>query len=217
MDCCTYTEGVNSQFGAARARKEAQEYTKNGLNRDSRAIVAAVTKRDVKSASLLEIGGGIGAVTLELLKKGVAQAVNVEASSAYLETARTLAQQTGVDSQVSYRRADFTNEAGQVAPADIVIMHRVVCCYPDASALVTAAAQHSVRLLVFSYPVDQWYMRLYNHIQNSMRRAKGSAFRMYIHSPQALFETASAAGLRLAGESASGIWRIAVFERRVSA
>ncbi len=216
MDCCTYTDSVNSQFGEARARKEAQEYTKHGLNRDSRAIVDAVTKRAVKSASLLEIGGGIGAVTLELLKKGVAQAVNVEASSAYLDTARKLAQQTGVESQVSYRCADFTNDAGQVAPADIVIMHRVVCCYPDASMLVTAAAQHSGRLLVFSYPVDQWYMRLYNRVQNSIRRAKGSAFRMYIHSPQAIFETASAAGLRLVEESASGTWRIAVFERSIA-
>lgn len=217
MDCCTYTQEANTQFGEARARQEAQAYTKNGLNRDAQAIVDAVGERGVEGASLLEVGSGIGSVTFELLKKGVAQAANVEASSAYLETARALAEQAGVENRVTFRRADFTQEAGQVASADIVVMHRVVCCYPDAPALVTAAAQHSNRMLALSYPVDTWYMHLYNRFQNFIRQVKGSNFRMYIHSPRVLFETASAAGLGLARQSSSGTWRIAVFERSESA
>jgi magnesium-protoporphyrin O-methyltransferase len=217
MDCCTYTQEANTQFGEARAREEAQAYTKNGLNRDAQAIVNAVGERGVEGASLLEVGSGIGSVTFELLKKGVAQAANVEASSAYLDMARTLAEQAGVENRVTFRRADFTQEAGQVASADIVVMHRVVCCYSDAPALVTAAAQHSLRLLTLSYPVDKWYMHLYNHFQNFIRRIKGSSFRMYVHPQQVIFETASASGLRLVNESSSGIWRIAVFERSVTA
>jgi hypothetical protein len=39
-----------------------------------------------------------------------------------------------------------------VAPADLVILHRVVCCYPDYERLLTAAADHARRALVFSYP-----------------------------------------------------------------
>jgi SAM-dependent methyltransferase len=217
MDCCTYTQEANTQFGEARARQEAQEYAKNGLNRDAQAIVDAVGERGIKGASLLEVGSGIGSVTFELLKKGVGQAANIEASSAYLEAARALAQQAGVENRVTFRRADFAQEAGQVASADIVVMHRVVCCYPNAPALVEAAAQHSLRLLTLSYPVDKWYMHLYNHVQNLIRRVKGSSFRMYIHPPKVIFETASASGLSLVHESSSGSWRIAVFERSVTA
>ena len=133
--------------------------------------------------------------------------------SAYLDQARALAQQAGVESQICYRCADFTSEAGQVAQAEIVLMHRVVCCYPDAPALVAAAAQHSTHLLALSYPVDIWYMRLYTLLQNLFRRIKGSTFRMYIHTPRIIFETASASGLRLARQGSSGIWQIAIFER----
>jgi 2-polyprenyl-3-methyl-5-hydroxy-6-metoxy-1,4-benzoquinol methylase len=217
MNCCTYTQEANTQFGEARARQEAQEYTEHGLNRDAQAIVDAVGERGVKGTSLLEVGSGIGSVTFELLKKGVAQAANIEASSAYLETAQALAKQAGVENRVTFRCADFTQEAGQVASADIVVMHRVVCCYPHAPALVAAAAQHSLRLLTLSYPVDTWYMRLYNHMQNLIRQVKGSSFRMYIHPPRVIFETAAASGLRLISESSSGTWRIAVFERSMAA
>ncbi len=213
MDCCTYTQEANTQFGEARAREDARAYAKSGLNGHSQAMADLVSQGSVAGASLLEIGSGVGAVTLALLKRGVSRATNVEASSAYLDQARALAQQAGVESQISYRRADFTREAAQVAQADIVLMHRVVCCYPDAPALVAAAAQHSSHLLALSYPADTWYIRLFTRLENLVRRIKGSAFRMYIHSPQTIFETASAAGLRLARQGSSGIWQIAVFER----
>ena len=37
-------------------------------------------------------------------------------------------------------------------PADVVVLHRVVCCYPDYQRLLGAAASHAGRLLVFSHP-----------------------------------------------------------------
>src|SRR5688572_9130355 len=216
MDCCTYTQEADAQFGETRAAQDAREYEKRGLNRDARAILELVGK-SAKDASLLEVGGGIGAVTLELLKRGATRATNIEASSAYLHTARALAEQAGLGSRVVYHSADFTREAGQIAPADIVIMHRVVCCYPDAHALVTAAAQHTVHLLALSYPVDRWYMRLFTRIQNFIRQIRGSGFRMYIHKPRTVFESASVSGLKPVRESSSGIWRMVVFERIATA
>ncbi len=213
MDCCTYTEGANQQFGEARAGKDAQEYAKQGLNSHSRAMLELVSERGAKDITLLEIGSGIGAVTLELLKRGAAKAINIEASSAYFDAARSLAKQAGFGDQITYQRADFAAEAGQVSAADVVIMHRVVCCYPDMNALVSAAAQHSLRPLAISYPVDSWYMRLATNAENFFRRVKGSTFRMYIHSPHAIFETASAHGLKPIRETSSGVWRLVLFER----
>jgi hypothetical protein len=39
-----------------------------------------------------------------------------------------------------------------VEPADMVVLHRVVCGYPDYERLLGAAADHARRALVFSYP-----------------------------------------------------------------
>ena len=213
MDCCNYTQKANDHFGETRASTDMEQYIKDGLNSHSKAMVELVSTRNIQGAGLLEVGSGIGAVTLELLKKGAAQAVNVEASDAYLDAAKQLAGRMQSEERVTYHRADFTREAAQLPPADVVVMHRVVCCYPDAGALVTAAAQHSLHLLALSYPVDAWYMHLQNFAQNFVSWAGGSAFRQYIHSPQMIFEAAAASGLRPIRESSSGVWRLVLFER----
>jgi magnesium-protoporphyrin O-methyltransferase len=44
----------------------------------SKRILAVVGGRGVEGKTLLEVGGGIGAIEIELLKAGMARAVNVE-------------------------------------------------------------------------------------------------------------------------------------------
>jgi hypothetical protein len=42
---------------------------------------------------------------------------------------------------------------------------------------------------------------------------KGSSFRNYVHSPEAIVRVAAEAGLKPAHQSFSGTWQIVVFER----
>ena len=55
--------------------------------------------------------------------------------------------------------ADFVAEARHIPPADAVILQRVICCYPHATALVEAAAEHARRVLVLTFPIDRWWAR----------------------------------------------------------
>jgi cyclopropane fatty-acyl-phospholipid synthase-like methyltransferase len=64
----------------------------------------------VEGASVLEIGGGIGEIGVELLQAGAAQAENLELSSAYQEQARTLAAQAGVQGQIDWRIHDLAQD-----------------------------------------------------------------------------------------------------------
>ena len=41
-----------------------------------------------------------------------------------------------------------------------MVMHSVICCYPDMEHLVEAAAARTKRYLVVSYPRDTWWSRL---------------------------------------------------------
>jgi 16S rRNA G966 N2-methylase RsmD len=61
----------------------ARRYRKRGLDRSARRMVEFLAQRGLEGASVLEVGGGVGEIEIELLKRGAARAVNLELSSAY--------------------------------------------------------------------------------------------------------------------------------------
>ncbi len=154
MDCCSHSRGLNDLFDERTAQDELrQSLAAHGIDRHARRIVDALAARGVADASVLEIGGGIGGLHAELLRRGASRATDVDIASAYIAAAQSLAERLGLRERVEYRQADFASVAGDLAPADIVVMNRVVCCYPDMPALITAAAQHAGRLLAVSFPI----------------------------------------------------------------
>jgi hypothetical protein len=54
--------------------------------------------------------------------------------------------------RMTRRQLDIAATPDQVEGHDIVVLHWVVCCYLDHERLLTAAADHAKRLLVFSHP-----------------------------------------------------------------
>jgi len=68
-DCCS-PKGYRSIFSAKRAQAEAQRYRRRGLDRTSRRIVELLKQQGIMGRTLLEVGGGIGAIQIELLRAG---------------------------------------------------------------------------------------------------------------------------------------------------
>ena len=85
-DCCT-PKGYRTIFSEKSARSEAKRYRSKGLDKVSRRIVELVKERGVKGLTVLEVGGGIGAIEIELLKAGATRATNVELTPTYEEAA----------------------------------------------------------------------------------------------------------------------------------
>jgi 2-polyprenyl-3-methyl-5-hydroxy-6-metoxy-1,4-benzoquinol methylase len=149
--CCPsgdYHRFFNQRF----ARRLANRYRKRGVDKTAQKMVEFLQALDLQGASVLEIGGGVGEIEIELLKAGAARAQNLELSPAYEHEAHRLAGQAGVQGRIAWRMHDLAQDPGAVEPADLVILHRVVCCYPDYQRLLAAAADHARRALVFSYP-----------------------------------------------------------------
>jgi magnesium-protoporphyrin O-methyltransferase len=213
MDCCSTIRGLNQIFDERTARAEVRRYWKKGLDRHARRFVAAVASQGVAGATLLEVGAGIGGLHAELLKQGAERATDVDISGAYLAAAQSVAERLGVRERVEYRQADFAGAADDLPAADVVIMHRVVCCYPDMSTLVGAAARHAGRLLALSYPRADWYLRLGRRIINAAMWLQRSGFRFYVHDPTAIYAAAAAEGLTLVRQVDSWPWRVALLER----
>jgi len=162
---------------------------------------------------VLEIGGGVGTIEIELLRSGAAQAVNVELSAAYEEQGLALAEQAGVGGRVAWRYGDVAAESELALAADVVVMNRVVCCYPDMPALVGAAAEKTRRVLALSFPRDTVLMRTGGRAINAWCRLRRSDFRFFVHRPEEIVATASERGLSLVEEQHGRLWQTAALER----
>jgi magnesium-protoporphyrin O-methyltransferase len=103
-------------------------------------LIDALKTEGIEGATLLDIGGGIGAIQHELLAAGAAHATSVDASNPYLETAREESIRRGLGDRVTYRHGDFVELAESIPPADIVTLDRVINVYPDWERLTQLSA-----------------------------------------------------------------------------
>ncbi|WP_400998419.1 methyltransferase domain-containing protein [Agromyces sp. GXQ0307] len=214
-ECCSpgqsrYYEPFDARF----ARRLDRRYRRTGLTGPERRIAERIESDGVEGASVLEVGGGIGAIQLELLRHGASNTTNLEMSGAYEATARALLDEAGLTARV--RRlvgVDLATADRDVPIADHVVLHRVVCCYPDALALLAASAAHARRTVVFSHPARTWPRRALVGAANAMMRLRGMAYRGYVHSPEAMYEALRSAGFALDGIVRAGPWRIATAHR----
>jgi magnesium-protoporphyrin O-methyltransferase len=213
MNCCSHQRGLNQIFTSDLARREMRNFRRKGLDKRDQQIVKAIAQRGVQGATILEVGGGIGAMQIELLKAGAARAMNVDLAAAYATAARELTQALGYAAVTEQRVADFAHEANTIAAADVVIMNRVICCYPDMPALVQPAAQHARRLLALVFPRETWWMKLGGRVMNFGLWLVRHDFRFFLHPHDAIISATASEGLQPVLSWFSGPWRLMLFER----
>jgi SAM-dependent methyltransferase len=213
MPGCCPSRDYHRIFNRRFARRVANRYRRRGLDRTARRMVEFLGRLGVEGASVLEIGGGVGEVEVELLKAGAARAQNLELSPAYEQEARELAGQAGVQGRLDWRIHDLAEDPDAVEPADLVVLHRVVCCYPDYERLLAAAADHARRALVFSYPPSNVVSRPFYRVFNLVMRLLGSSFRGFAHPAGAMLAVLEDHGLRRTYQRHGPIWRVAGLER----
>ncbi len=213
MRGCCQVGDLDEVFSPARAEADARRYLRKGLTGTAQRVAHEVRAHGVAGRTILEIGGGVGAVGVDLLRSGAAHATNVELSAGYEEAARRLLERTGYADRVMRRLGDFVTDAPLVALADDVVLDRVVCCYPDARALVAAAAEHARELLVVVIPVERWWMRAARVLVNVWPRLRGWRWRFFVHPTSVVVSSAEAAGMRLVERRGRLVWQMLVFER----
>jgi magnesium-protoporphyrin O-methyltransferase len=195
------------------ARDDLRDYLRDGAD-PSTALLIAALRPHAAGRSLLDIGGGIGAVQLELLDAGAAEATDVDASAAYLETARAEADRRGLGGRITYRHGDFVEVADDVGPADLVTLDRVICCDPNLEALAGAAAERAREWLGVVHPKDTWWLRAGMTIANVVSRPFGAP-RFFVHRTARLEGILRSAGLECAWVAGTRLWRVALYRRIV--
>src|SRR5205085_10006421 len=114
MDGCCGRDGYDEVFTDGFARRVARRYRERGLDRTRQRVVDFLGVRGVKVASVLEIGGGVGEIQVELLRRSAASVTNLEISTTYERQAAMLIDEAGAADRVERRIIDIA-----LAPEDV--------------------------------------------------------------------------------------------------
>ena len=211
MNC--QCEGIEEFFDPKEAEANLRSYHKKGPDRTTQLLIDAIHSEGVDGKTLLDIGGGIGAIQHELLKVGAASAVSVDGSSAYLQVAQKEAERQGFADRVTYHHGNFVDLTWSLENADVVTLDRVICCFDDMESLVTLSAQRAGQLYGVVYPRKSLGARLMVRIANLWMKVKGNPFRAFVHDPAAIRSIIEGSGLKQRFVATTLIWRVELYAR----
>lgn len=174
-------------------------------------LTEAIKEEGVAGLTLLDIGGGLGAIQHDLLAAGVEHATSVEASSAYLTAAKAEAQRRGHIDRVSYHHGNFVDLASGIKPADIVTLDRVICCYHDMEQLVGLSAARARKIYGLVFPRDSWWVKAWLAVQNFYFLIRGSPFRTFAHPTERIEALLNSMGLEQRSYRRTPLWQVAVY------
>lgn len=208
------TGQMGTFYNAKKAASEMRKYREKGPIPSTKALIDALIAGGVEGVTVLDIGGGIGAVQHELLAAGAAHVTSVEASASYLEAAREEARRRGIEDRVTYRHGDFVELAESVPPADIVTLDRVINVYPDWQRLVELSAGHAQRLYGLVCPRNTPMVRFVILAMNMILRLGQEPVRAAIRSADEIERIARKNGLAPhASQNAGPAWQVLVYRR----
>lgn len=212
-NCCPggdYEEVFTSRFATGRAAR----FRRRGLSGSASAIVATLIDLGPDEMSVLEVGGGVGEIHVALLETGTASsAVTVDLSANWEAEAADLLSERGLTDRVTRITGDFVEQAGSLPNADAVILHRVVCCYPDWKAMLTAALSRANRHIAITFPRPQPWFKVMLVIENWVHRHRRRSFRAFIHPPDAMIGFLTSSGFPVVADYRDFTWRTVVAER----
>jgi magnesium-protoporphyrin O-methyltransferase len=212
VDRCSCDPGFEI-FDESTATADAIRYRRHGPDTTTRMLLDMIREHGVSGAAVLDIGGGIGVIDHELLEAGAGHAVLVDASPPSLEVARDEARRRGSLDRIDFVDGDFVAHAASIAPADVVTLDRVICCYPEVEALVRLSAQRARSLYGLVLPRDRWFLRLGSRLLNAWFRLRGFRYRSFAHPNARVDALAAEAGLRPRQEKQTLVWRVVLYER----
>jgi magnesium-protoporphyrin O-methyltransferase len=205
--CCD-PQKYGQVFGPRFAKHVAARYRKRGLDRTAQRMADWLVSQGIEGATVLDIGGGVGEIGLALLRLGASSATTLELSSSYDAPAAALAVETGMADRVERRIGDIASDGSVAGPADVVVLHRVVCCYPDVARLLAAAADHARLAVVLSHPPRNAVWRGMTALQNVGLRVLGREYRSFDHPPGAMVQVLHDHGFTTEYVHRGPIWRV---------
>ena len=150
--CCTRSCEGTDRFFSRFAHRYEKAFRKKGLEKIQRLLLDGVRRARNGSSTILDIGCGVGALHLTLLREGAQQAVGIDASEKMIASARTLARELGFAEHTQYLYGDFVALSESVDESDITLLDKVVCCYEDLESLLHSSINKTRSVYALTFP-----------------------------------------------------------------
>jgi magnesium-protoporphyrin O-methyltransferase len=213
MACCSIPCADTSRFFSQLTRLYRWRFRLFGLEKCQRQMISGIEQVGINNAELLEVGCGIGYLHQALLQAGAARATGIDLSARMLAEAQRQAELSGLTGRTAYRQGDFVELAVSVPMADIVILDKVVCCYPDPERLLKLALAGTRQVIALTYPRDRLFTRAGVALMTVSLRLAGSGFRPYVHKPADIERWINASGFRRHSQALTFEWATDVYVR----
>jgi len=212
VNCCQ-CQGIEELFSQKYVAKELSHYRTKGPDKTTRMLIDSIKNDGVEDLTLLDIGGGVGAIQYDLLEAGVQHVTSVDASTAYFAASREEARRRGLADRISYHLGNFVDLAPDIDPADIVTLDRVICCYHDMQRLVSLSAARARKLYGLVYPRHVWWVKVVLAIENLYFRLRRSPFRTFSHSTEAVERILEHQGFKRRSYHKTIAWQVMLYTR----
>ena len=209
-DCCF------DEWAASNAKKARTNETTAPI---TAALLNALDQVGLEGRTVLDVGCGTGDLALAALGRGARSAAGFDLGAGAIANARALAQERGLSERAAFQVGDGTQVA--LPRSDVVVLNRVVCCYPSADALLAntlGAAGKRLRLHRTGRPWPDGPVqpdpRLLGNGWYALRTKKFRGFRVFIHDLSAIDARIVGAGFRrVARERSRLVWDLRVYTR----
>ena len=213
--CCVSSEAIRgtNKFFSKQAKSYVRKFHKRGLAKEQRYLLEGILLSPIAGRTVLEIGCGVGALQLTLLKYGALSALGVDISEGMIEAAEELSRELGFTKQTLYRIGDFVRVNEEIPDADIVILDKVVCCYADIVELLKKSCGKSRSILALSYPRPKAFVKLMFLVPILLRKLLKWPFHPYWHDWSRMVQKIEEAGFEQVYERETIVWTVRVFEK----
>jgi len=181
----------------------------------SLVLIEGLEREGLEGRTILDLGCGVGGLTRTLLARGAARATGMDLSPASVAEASRLAGEAGLADRATYLIGDAA--VAPLAVHDVVVMNKVVCCYPDPAALMSSAIEAAAGVVAFALPDSRGLkgviVRFGLAVFNIGPRIRRSAFRVFAHDVRPMLSALERAGFEPRTDTRFRMWRALVYAR----
>ncbi len=190
-------------------------YKRSGLSKSSKILFGLLVDEGFEEKTVLDLGCGTGGFVIEALKHGARSGAGVDLSPAMIKSAKELAATEGLQD-----RAEFEVEnaaTGELPRSDIVVMDKVVCCYPDFGPLLKNSIEASRETVGFVVPRDAGIvkvpLRVVARLTNLVAGLRKKRLPFYLHPLRSLDKLLTDGGFSRKRRVSSGMWLVFLYKR----
>src|SRR5438874_12851638 len=143
-DCC-FDEWAARNAKRVRNRETAAAITT--------VLLSVLDETGLEGRSVLDVGCGTGDLALAALGHGARSVSGFDLGAGAVASARALAQERGLAERATFEVGDGSRAS--LPNSDVVVLNRVVCCYPSADALLANTLGAAGSVFALTAPIDR--------------------------------------------------------------